>query len=126
LRYEGTALSARSGISLLEMLVVLAVLAAIAALALPRLGGPSPRLDLKRQAADWSARIAQARYDAVSGGRLVALDLADSACEGQEDRITVFPDGVVQGPDLCLTAGEEVLRLHPATLTGHLGEVTLP
>ena len=123
MRYERTAFTKRSGVSLLEMLVVLAILSAVALIALPRLSGPSPRLELRQQTAAWSARIAEARLRAVSDGKLVTLFLEGSACEAQEDRITVFPDGVVQGPDLCLTAGPEVLRLHPAMLTGHLEKV---
>lgn len=126
MRSEGPAFSTRSGISLLEMLVVLAILAAIATVALPRLSGPPSRLELKRQTAAWSARIAEARLAAVSDGRPVALFLESAACVAQEDQITVFPDGVVQGPDLCLTAGQDVLRLHPSMLTGHLDEVIRP
>lgn len=126
MRYEGPAVTKQSGVSLLEMLVVLAILSAIAVIALPKLSGPSPRLELKRQTAAWSARIAEGRLTAVSEGRQVTLFLESSACAAQEDWITVFPDGVVQGPDLCLTAGPEELRLHPALLTGRLDEVIRP
>lgn len=128
MRSDRIAAGPSSGITLLETLIVLAILAAVAAVALPSMRGPSPKLVLRSMSAELSARISAARLAAISSGQSREMNLADLTCDdAQTPAAIVFQaDGLVLGPDLCLSHATESLRVKPSILTGQLVGKTLP
>lgn len=114
-----------AGLSLFETLMALTILALVAGVAAAGMRGPSPALQLRRQAADLTRRVAAARLQAVRDSRTVWIALDGLPCDAEAPpRAGLFAGGTGQAPDLCLTHPDApTLRLRMDPLTGRLHEV---
>ncbi len=112
-----------AGLSLLEALIALAILALIMGLSASTFRGPSPALRLQKQAAELIGSAATLRQRAIREGDTLQLETKGLACEGTDQPLSFFPDGTSSGPDLCLTAGDQQLRLQLNFLTARLLQV---
>ncbi len=117
--------SSRAGLSLFETLMALTILALVAGVSAAGMRGPSPALQLRRQAADLTRQVAAARLQAARDSRTVWIALESMPCNPQAPaRAGLFADGTGKAPDLCLTHPDApTLRLRMDPLTGRLHEV---
>ena len=112
-----------SGLSLLEALVALAILALIMGLSASTFRGPSPALRLQKQAAELIGSATTLRQRAIREGKTRQLETKGLTCEVTDQPLLFFPDGTASGPDLCLMADNQQLRLQLNVLTARLLQV---
>lgn len=113
-----------AGLSLLEALIALAILAMVMGLSASAFRGPSPTLQLQKEAATMISTASQLRQRAIRDGQVLSMKTNGTTCEKPDMPLSFFPDGTAFGPDLCLTAGSLQLRLALNALTGRLSQVT--
>ncbi|HHI70479.1 MAG TPA: hypothetical protein ENJ91_05705 [Rhodobacteraceae bacterium] len=114
----------KAGISILEALVVLAILAMVLGLSAGALRGPSPALQLQKQAGILIEKAANLRQRAIREGKKLTMENQTTTCDTTiKQPLSFFPDGTASGPDLCLVIADQRLRLHLNALTGRLLQV---
>lgn len=123
---SGSRYARAEGFSLLEALVSIAILAAIMTVFISSRTSPSHTLKVDQAIAEIASNVATSRLQAIRQRTVYEISLGTPSCNGEDQTVTLFPDGTGQSAPLCILVEGQQVHVAIDPFTSALAKVSMP